>query len=133
MGSKWDKFGRFTRNYAETVPFHKISTPRNQVKLRYFSQCCMCIFRGKREMNLIMWHTVSLASSRACFCFDRDTYVKTMSRRFHKSCTKSFDDSVKDIITLFRFHNGSSNMFISDFLFSTLGYVFSRENNFSFF
>ena len=23
----------------ETVPFRKISTPRNQVKLRYFSQC----------------------------------------------------------------------------------------------
>ena len=25
-------------SYAETVPFHKISTPGNQVKLRYFSQ-----------------------------------------------------------------------------------------------
>ena len=32
-------FGRFARNYAETVPFHKISTPGNQVKSRYFSQC----------------------------------------------------------------------------------------------
>ena len=32
-------FGRFARNYAETVPFRKISTPENQVKLRYFSQC----------------------------------------------------------------------------------------------
>ena len=29
-------FGRFARNYTETVPFHKISTPRNQVKLLYF-------------------------------------------------------------------------------------------------
>ena len=29
----------FARNYAETVPFHKISTPGNQVKLRYFTQC----------------------------------------------------------------------------------------------
>ena len=32
-------FGRIARNYAETVPFHKISTPENQVKLRDFSQC----------------------------------------------------------------------------------------------
>ena len=26
------------RNYAETVPFHKISTPENYLKLRYFTQ-----------------------------------------------------------------------------------------------
>ena len=32
-------FGWFARNYAETVLFRKISTPENQVKLRYFSQC----------------------------------------------------------------------------------------------
>ena len=32
-------FGRIARNYAETVPFHKISKLRNQVKLRYFMQC----------------------------------------------------------------------------------------------
>ena len=32
-------FGRIARNYAETVPFLKISTPGNQVKLRYFLQC----------------------------------------------------------------------------------------------
>ena len=32
-------FGRFAQNYAETVPFHNISTPRNYVKLRYFLQC----------------------------------------------------------------------------------------------
>ena len=32
------KFGRFARNYAETMRFHKISTPGNQVKLRYFTQ-----------------------------------------------------------------------------------------------
>ena len=31
-------FGGFARNYAETVPFRKISIPGNQVKLRYFSQ-----------------------------------------------------------------------------------------------
>ena len=32
-------FGRITRNSAETVPFRKISTPRNQVKLLCFLQC----------------------------------------------------------------------------------------------
>ena len=31
-------FGRIARNYAETVPFHKIFTPGNQMKLRYFIQ-----------------------------------------------------------------------------------------------
>ena len=31
-------FGRFALNYEETVPFRKISTPENQVKLWYFSQ-----------------------------------------------------------------------------------------------
>ena len=33
------KVQRIARNYAETVPFRKISAPGNQVKLRYFSQC----------------------------------------------------------------------------------------------
>ena len=32
-------FERIARNYAETVSFHKISTPENQVKLRDFSHC----------------------------------------------------------------------------------------------
>ena len=31
-------FGWFARNYAETVPFRKISTPENQMKLQYFLQ-----------------------------------------------------------------------------------------------
>ena len=31
-------FERFARKYAETMSFRKISTPRNQVKLLYFSQ-----------------------------------------------------------------------------------------------
>ena len=31
-----NSFGRFSRNHAETVPFHKISTPENLVKLRDF-------------------------------------------------------------------------------------------------
>ena len=31
-------FGWFTQNCEETVPFHKISTPWNKMKLRYFTQ-----------------------------------------------------------------------------------------------
>ena len=35
-----EKYRNFTRSPGvETVPFRKISTPGNQVKLRYFSQC----------------------------------------------------------------------------------------------
>ena len=29
-------FGQIARNYPETLPFHKISAPGNQMKLRYF-------------------------------------------------------------------------------------------------
>ena len=32
-------FGRFARSYVVTVPYCKISTPGNQVKIRNFSQC----------------------------------------------------------------------------------------------
>ena len=32
-------FQRIVRKCGETVPFHKISTPGNEVKLSYFSQC----------------------------------------------------------------------------------------------
>ena len=31
-------FGRIPQNYAKIVPFHKISTLENQVKVRYFLQ-----------------------------------------------------------------------------------------------
>ena len=34
-----ESFGRFAQTYAETVPLHKVSTPGNLVKLRYFTQC----------------------------------------------------------------------------------------------
>ena len=45
---QWPSFSRVLKkfqfplrktSYAETVPFRKISTPGNQLKLRYFSQC----------------------------------------------------------------------------------------------
>ena len=33
--------GGIAQNCAEIVPFHKIYTPGNKVKLRYFSWCCI--------------------------------------------------------------------------------------------
>ena len=38
-------FRRFARNCAETVSFHKISTLGNWVKLRYFAQWFVILFR----------------------------------------------------------------------------------------
>ena len=49
---------QLTRNYAETALFHKISTPGNQVKLRYFSQCLIlrqseAVFRVYRYLHML--------------------------------------------------------------------------------
>ena len=33
---------QIAQNYSETMPFHKISTPGNHVKLWYFLQCSVC-------------------------------------------------------------------------------------------
>ena len=52
-------FGRITRNYAKTVPFHKISTPGNQVRLQYFSQFMMSMsisWNLKLGLTLIMFY-----------------------------------------------------------------------------
>ena len=46
-------FWRIARNYAETVPFRKISTPGNQVKLQYFSQCKK--IKKVRKMSNFLW------------------------------------------------------------------------------
>ena len=42
---------QIARNYAETVPFRKMSTPGNQVKLRYFSQCNICALNKMAGMK----------------------------------------------------------------------------------
>ena len=42
---------QFARNYAKSVPFRKISTPGNQVKLRYFLQCDVFKVRS----HLVLW------------------------------------------------------------------------------
>ena len=40
------KFGRFDRNYAETVPFHKISTPGNLGGITIFFAVIQKYFSG---------------------------------------------------------------------------------------
>ena len=40
------------RNYAENVPFRKISTPGNQAKLQYFSQCVLAVAGMKFQRYL---------------------------------------------------------------------------------
>ena len=60
-------FGRFTQNYAETVPFHKISTLGNLVKLGYFtqwkrfndSQCSCLSFSEFSSLNEGSWTLAS--------------------------------------------------------------------------
>ena len=54
-------FGRIARNCAETVPLRKISTPGNQVKLRYFSQCkCKKIIVHQRNLPVLMTETCKI-------------------------------------------------------------------------
>ena len=48
-------FRRFTRSYAETVPFHKISTPENQVKFRKLRYFIKWNFRLMWYNFLILW------------------------------------------------------------------------------
>ena len=46
------KYRNFTRfPGVETVPFRKISTPDNQVKLRYFSQCSFLFLNFNFDQN----------------------------------------------------------------------------------
>ena len=49
-------FGRFTRNYAETVTLQKISTPGNQVKLQSFLWCLI-----QKLLNLYQHIAIFLA------------------------------------------------------------------------
>ena len=53
-------FGQVARNDAETVPFHKIYTPWNQVKLRHFTQCLLLLLyidqQIEQELVLYKWY-----------------------------------------------------------------------------
>ena len=69
-------FGRFTRNYVETVLFHKISTPGSQVKLRHFKQCYCEVFKSCSDLGLKLWFCkvvpfgkkVNQLIEYACYC-----------------------------------------------------------------
>ena len=69
-------FRRFARNYAETVPFRKIFTARNQVKLRYFSQCLTA------QLELFLVHTIpfkeGIESNHHIFVIERNISSEKM-------------------------------------------------------
>ena len=48
-----NSFGQIAWNCAETVPFHKISVPGNEMKLQYFSQCNN---KGTRALSLTSFY-----------------------------------------------------------------------------
>ena len=73
-------FGQFARNYAETVPFHKISTPGNQVKLRYFSWC----YEYKQRLHLVLNFSNTIyffklqTEKLLAWCFSLEMYSETI-------------------------------------------------------
>ena len=46
---------RYAQNYAETVPFRKISTQGNYVKLQYFSQCMFDKLNNRFQESFNVW------------------------------------------------------------------------------
>ena len=110
-------FGRFTRNYAETVPFHKTSTLGNQVKLRYFSQWSANNFAfddrpsarsfiyitNSSGPSMEPWWTLTLTSAQEEVCLLSTTryflFLKKLDNRFKILQDMPFFFSLK-IITL---------------------------------
>ena len=75
------------QNYAEAVPFIKISKLGNQVKLQYFSQWSLGSIRRKIHdancrLNLISW-------LMKCFCLSDFTAKQYISGNAHVSKTIS--------------------------------------------
>ena len=68
------------QNYAETVPFHKIPTPGNQVKLRYFSQCLIlrqseAVFRVYRYLHILfLTYQITMFSENTQHFFNVSIY-----------------------------------------------------------
>ena len=65
-------FGRIVRNFAETMLFREISTPGNQMKLRYFSQCQFLSNKLKAAILRLIQKDVMLTNR--CFCVLDDAF-----------------------------------------------------------
>ena len=61
-------FGRITRKTAETVCFHKISTPGNHMKFWYFTQSCIHTSR-KRWKDCVEEKLAYIRSTHAKFSY----------------------------------------------------------------
>ena len=81
-------FWQIPRNYAETMPFRKISTPGNQVKLRYFSQCPLQ--RGIRYIDSLP--RLDYFASKTC------SRMLEYSAGNPKSCEKAVVERRKSLI-----------------------------------
>ena len=80
-------FGRIARNYAETMTFRHLSTPGNQVKLRYFSQRLILSSFSKDE--ILFFKTLTLKSNKMV------KHIKTICRQQTTNCLSVFDHFVK--------------------------------------
>ena len=75
-----NSFGQFAQNYAEAVPFHKISTPGNEVKLRYFSKCLIlrqseAVFRVYRYLHMLfLTYQITMFSENTQHFFNVSIY-----------------------------------------------------------
>ena len=81
--SFYHSFGQFARNSLETVSFHKISTPGNQVKLRYFRQC------DAHTLEIIIKNNFMAESSRKAlhtsqFNLKCSLYQNSFIKSFHR-------------------------------------------------
>ena len=90
----WDRFLQsFGRNTTEIVPFHKISTPGNQMKFRYFTQAVRNSFFEEhvRATKFTSRKTRCTCSITRCSQKFRKTHMKTPvpESLFQKSCKHS--------------------------------------------
>ena len=66
---------------AKTVTFSKISTPRNWVKLRYFTQCSITLCKYPRQIILLMlyftlYHLFKNTTAFRCRCNASPSFIK---------------------------------------------------------
>ena len=68
-------FGSIAWNYAETVLFHKIFTPRNKMKFRYFSKCRLLM-----RLSWIFWSLTFIRilplTTNSCIIFALGIFIQ---------------------------------------------------------
>ena len=89
-GQFWHSFGQFAQNYAETVPFRKISTPGNPVKLRFFqSASTKLLVRPMNDRQKILPSIETLNPASTDLSKDNNENTRTMRKISSKSIIKT--------------------------------------------